>query len=183
MITSVPWLPDTFLDKLQSELGLSVRHFDLPSVSFHPMDDRPVTESMFFGSEHARAYTVLTDSDMAWFVEQAPVGYATFGFWGYGVNSYAFYYSRVDEWSRVFFRLPYGGVYMDNIQAADYISAFVPAYFEFERRIRGVTDNWIALDAMGSGRYLRQAGIRQWEYRESIVQAPDPIICLEENLL
>ncbi len=86
------------------------------------------------------------------FETEAPDGYFAVGFWGHGINSYAFYYQRADGWSRVCFRLGYGGVYMDNELAARRIAAFVAAYFAFEARL-GRDYRLTAIDAMGEGRY------------------------------
>mgnify|MGYP000205615510 CR=1 FL=1 len=40
--------------------------------------------------------------------------YFMFGYWGHGINSYAIYYVWIDKGIKVFLRLPYGGVYMEN---------------------------------------------------------------------
>lgn len=178
-----PWLPRHFAARLSRDLGLDLRALILPPVSFHPLDERPSQESVFFGSEAAREYTCLLQGDMDWFLTQAPVGYAQIGFWGHGVNSFAFYYARVDEWSRVFLRLPYGGVYMDNDEAARQIRRFVPAFFEFEQRIKPVTTSWLAIETVGAARYQRQSAERVFELRDSAAAQLDPLVCLEESLL
>jgi hypothetical protein len=42
-----------------------------------------------------------------------PVGYFFTGFWGHGVNSYAFYYCDIGEARRVYLRVLFGGIYGD----------------------------------------------------------------------
>jgi hypothetical protein len=40
---------------------------------------------------------------------------------------------RVDSKSKIFFRLHYGGVYMDNKNEAEHISKFLPEFFDLRR--------------------------------------------------
>ena len=81
------------------------------------------------------------------------MGYFLVGFWGYGANSYAFYYSIVDSWKRVWFRLPYGGVYSDNKKRANDIIKFFPKYFDFQEKLSGKVKKLIAMESMGVGYY------------------------------
>lgn len=179
---SSPWLPRAFAQRVHQELSLDLRAIILPEASYSPLDDRPSSESMFFGSDHARERPCLMQDDADWFMTQAPDGYAQIGFWGHGVNSFAFYYARVDHWSRVFLRLPYGGVYMNNHEAATRIRLYLPALFEFEQRIKAHTTSWSALEVMGMGRYQRHTSERSWELRESVAMMPDPLLALEDSL-
>lgn len=108
------------------------------------------------------------------FVESCPEGYYMIGFWGYGVNSYAFYYSCVDSWSRVYFRLPYGGVYGDTEKEARQIRNFLVKYFDFEHKIRNKAKSLIAMENMGRGYYkivIRNEKILEFE--ESFFENPD----------
>ena len=178
-----PWLPRAFAARLERELGLPLSELPLPAESLHPLDERAAHESVFFGTQAAREHCALTEADLDWFMTQAPQGYAALGFWGHGVNSYAFYYTRVDAWSRVFVRLPFGGVYMDNQEASARIGRYLPALFEFERRIQATTTSWRVIESMGAGRYLRQSGSRSWALREALSPHPDPLLLLEESLL
>jgi hypothetical protein len=55
---------------------------------------------------------VLDMSDLGR-IRSLPAGFFQAGFWGHGVNSYAFYWCEVTDRVRVFLRLPYGGAYMN----------------------------------------------------------------------
>jgi hypothetical protein len=183
VLAQTPWLPNSFVDKLYAELGLNLRDMQWPSVSWSPLDSPNAQEAMLFGSDSARARRCLTQADLDWFLNDAPQGYGMVGFWGYGVNSYAFYYARVDAWSRVYFRLPYGGVYMDNAQASMQIGLFVRALFEFERRVRLASSRWIAVEAGEHSRYERVSGAKYWSIEESILHHEDPLMTLESTML
>src|SRR5204862_2515002 len=87
------------------------------------------------------------------YLEQRRDGYFLIGFWGHGVNTYAFYYVRDDGKSRIYLRLAYGGVYMDNDERARRIAAFLPAFFDFERREISAGSALVAVDSMGWGDY------------------------------
>ncbi len=112
-------------------------------------------DSYMFGSEIAKKEGVyLAQGDIDSFIENAPKGYFVFGHFGHGINSYGLYYQRVDAWSKIFFRLPFGGVYMDNKKAARDIREFLWNYFDFEKRIRNKVESLIAIDSMAEGNYL-----------------------------
>ena len=70
---------------------------------------KPHAKCLLFGSKVAVGNPYLVQASISEFLENAPVGYFLIGFWGHGTNSYAFYYSRVDSMSKIFFRLGYGG--------------------------------------------------------------------------
>jgi len=55
---------------------------------------------------------------------------------GYGANSYAFYYSRIDEWSHIFFRLHCGGVYSNFEKDKTQLRKFLKNYFLFEPELK-----------------------------------------------
>lgn len=77
--------------------------------------------------------------------DAAPRGIWLAGYWGHGVNSYAWYFVRKDARREVFLRLFYGGVYGDEKRDAANVRAFVERYVAFEewtggRRFRFVND-------------------------------------------
>ena len=82
----------------------------------------------------------------------------------------AFYFSQVNSWKKVFFRLPYGGAYMDNEDMAKCICNFLPNYFEFEKKLHGKVKYLIAVESMDFGYY-------------KITLSDNEIIELEESLL
>lgn len=65
---------------------------------------------------------LLTQADVPR-VPSLPRGWFQAGFWGHGVNSYAFYLSEVTDRHRTLLRLPYGGgAYAEPDEAADAVA-------------------------------------------------------------
>ena len=106
-----------------------------------------------FGSRVAAKQPLFLQGTINRFIQSCPEGYFLVGFWGHGINSYAFYFSQVDSWKKVFFRLPYGGAYMDNENMAKCICNFLPNYFEFEKKLHGKVKYLIAVESMDYGYY------------------------------
>jgi len=77
------------------------------------------------------------------------------------VNSYAFYYSRTDKWSKIYFRLGYGGIYMDNKEEAKNINRFFQNYFPFEKRIKKDGFKLLAIDSMEEALYQNYRGVEE----------------------
>ena len=127
-------------------------------------------DAKLFGSRVAAKNPYLLQGNINRFIKSCPEGYFLVGFWGHGINSYAFYFSQVDLWKTVLFRLPYGGVYMDNKTMAKCICDFLPNYFEFEKRLHGKVKYLIAIESMDFGYY-------------KITLSDNKIIELEKSLL
>ena len=87
------------------------------------------------------------------FLTSCPECYYLVGFWGHGVNSYGFYYSRMDSWRKILFRLPYGGGYMDNKLMTKHVREFLISYIEFAQSITPDIKSLIAIDSMEEGYY------------------------------
>jgi hypothetical protein len=131
-------------------------------------------EAMLFCSQDgARLPPPLIMSSMQPFFSY-PAGYYLMGYWGHGVNSYALYYLRIDAWSKVYFRLPYGGFYTDNLRMAILIRQFLPSYFEFEQQVKGRVKMLEAVEAMLPSRYriVRSDG-KVIEREQSLLGTPD----------
>ena len=126
--------------------------------------------AQWFGSRVAAKQPFFLQGSINRFIQSCPEGYFLVGFWGHGINSYAFYFSQVDSWKKVYFRLPYGGAYMDNKSMAKCICNFFPNYFKFEKKLRGKVKHLIAIDSMDFGYY-------------KITLSDNKIIELEESLL
>jgi hypothetical protein len=141
------------IETFKKSFGTSIPRIMLPKEEIFPLDNKNSEEAFLFGSKIARKEQFLSGGDIGSFIESAPKGYFLIGFWGYGVNSYAFYYSRVDSWSKIFFRLPYGGIYMDNEKMGKCVREFLTSYFKFERRIKKRVKTLIAVESMGEGYY------------------------------
>ena len=122
-------------------------------IQLYPLDQEDSEKAYLFGSKEAKKHLYLIQADIDPFLESCPEGYFLFGHWGYGVNSYALYYSFVDSWRKVLFRLGIGGCYMNNDKQAEYIRNFLRRYFDFEQGIRDKTEELIAIDSMGYGFY------------------------------
>jgi hypothetical protein len=107
-----------------------------------------------FGSKAALGErALLIQADIGRLFDPDMKDYFLIGFWGHGVNSYAFYYVRVDSGRRIFFRLPYGGVYMDNEKNAAYIVQFMTRFLEFEEEIGQNVKDLMAINSMGDEHY------------------------------
>ena len=104
---------------------------------------------LLFGSEIAAKEQYLISPDTDTFMESNLEGYFLIGYWGYGINSYAFYYSRADSWSKIIFRLAYGGVYMDDKETARYIREFLLQYVDLEKQMIGKVRSFHAMEDMG----------------------------------
>lgn len=115
--------------------------------------DHPAKESLLVGTEEAKEKQYLKGSDVVSFLNEAPEGYLLAGFWGYGLNSHCFHYARANSWSRVWFRLPFGGAYMDNQDLAVAIPDFLEAFDEFEASIGSIVSDVEAVQNMMSGHY------------------------------
>jgi hypothetical protein len=80
-------------------------------------------------------------------------GYYFIGFHDRGVNNFGFFYSRIDSWSRVYFRLNYGGLYRDSEKMKGCIRQFLPSYFSFQKRLAGRVRFLLAMECSGYGSY------------------------------
>jgi hypothetical protein len=102
------------------------------------------------------------------------MGYCQVGFWGHGVNSYAFYLSRVTPGSRVHFRLPYGGAYGDERKDARRVREFLLAFLEFEAAVQIAGGELLAVESMGIGRYrLSLPNSRVTTNEDSMMGSPE----------
>lgn len=138
------------------ELTLKKFNFSLSDIPISQTELYTIKRrnGLLIGSIDLLNHQYLIQADIKDFLKHAPEGYFLIGFWGHGINSYAFYYLRVDSISKIFFRLPYGGVYMDNEKQAEYISKFLPEFFVFEDKLknRGLK-RLCAVESMLSGNY------------------------------
>ena len=132
--------------------GLPFSVLSLPDYELHPFEKTADT-AFLFGSAAALEEPFLVDGKIFGLELECPPKYFLVGFWGHGANSYAFYYSRSDAWSKICFRLPYGGAYMDNDKAAADIARFLPAYFKYEAHLMRRGCRLVAIDSMGDGLY------------------------------
>jgi len=165
------------MDKLkavfQECLGFPIPQSMLRGKKLVPLYEKP-GECLLFGSLVAVQNSYLVQGYINNFIESGPEGYYVLGFWGHGVNSYAFYYSLVDKWRKLFFRLPYGGVYMDNKKAAKRIRIFLTKYIDFEKDIRNKVKHIIAVDSMWEGYYkISYKDGRCFELKESLLENPE----------
>jgi len=107
-------------------------------------------------------------------IEDTPVGYGLAGFWGHGANSYAFYFQTVTDNVRIFARLPYGGVYMDNAQCQVEIRQYLSALLEFESNDLSRYDKLTTIESMGWGLYRVETQVGDvYEVRDSFGDAKD----------
>jgi len=134
----------------RESFGISLsRVVDLPQEELFCLSEN----GLLYGSALARKNNYLTQGDINEFITSDARGYFLMGYWGHGINSYAFYYSRIDDWSHIFFRLAYGGIYLDNDKAARDVREFLLNYFKFEPELKRKAKSLTAIDSMGSGSY------------------------------
>ena len=162
------FLKETFL----SEIGMPLPLIPFDERELIPLSNNP-EKRLLFGSKIAAKNPFLIQGNIREFIKKGPKGYFLIGFWGHGINSHAFYYSRVDFWSRIFFRLGYGGAYMDNDLEAKHIKDFLISYFTFENTIKKYTKEFIAIDSMMDGLYrVTLLNGEKHEVRESLLAGP-----------
>lgn len=143
----------TFKNFVEKDFGLSLDILLPRDLKLYPLDNDNPDEAYLFGSAIARKKIYFIQGHIHTFLHSCPEGYFLIGHAGHGVNSYAFYFSRVDKWSKLFFRLPYGGCYMDNDKMGKYVNRFLTYYLAFEIFMRGKVDKFIGIDAMWEGFY------------------------------
>jgi hypothetical protein len=159
------------IETFKKSFGTSIPRIMLPKEEIFPLDNKNSEEAFLFGSKIARKEQFLIQGSIGSFIKSAPKGYFLIGFWGHGVNSYAFYYSRIDSWSKILFRLPYGGMYMDNEKMGKYVQEFLTSYFQFERRIKKRVKTLIAVESMGKGYYrIELHDGKMFEFEESLFE-------------
>lgn len=122
-------------------------------------------------------------------IEDAPVGYGLAGFWGYGINSYAFYFQTVTDYRRLFVRLPYGGMFMDDARCHVNIREYLSALLEYVSLDLRSYETFAAFESMGWGYYRLETQMGDvYELRDSLGDAKDLRerlrgIALKDNLV
>jgi hypothetical protein len=139
-------LRDAFRRELKADLPLP-----LPSQCISVTDD-----GLLVGNAEAARRPLLVEEDIDEFLS-VPDGYFLAGFWGHGVNSYAFYWCVADPRQRVFLRLPYGGVYMHPEETAAGVLSVLRSYAGFwTRRTAADIVRLVAVSSMDGGGALAQ---------------------------
>lgn len=118
------------------------------------------SDALLFGSPEAVDRPLLTQEDMREFAHNAPpIGYCQVGFWGYGTNSFAFYLAWIRPRSRVYLRLPFGGIYGNLRVDAQRVREFLLAFLEFETAVvRHSGREIFCIESMGVGHYRVMLG-------------------------
>jgi hypothetical protein len=158
--------PKRYMEKLKktfrSSFGMRIEPL-LPKEELMAIDGNE-HEALLFGSQSAlKEGTYLVQGDIGRFVESCPEKYFLIGFWGHGINSYAFYYVKNDPNWKIFFRLPYGGVYMDNEKCSLFIKDFMANFLSFERKYKNIITSFTAVNSMGEI-YYKTIGTGGGEY-------------------
>jgi len=143
----------TLKNFMENVIGIPLQMLLPTDLKLYPLDNDNPDEAYLFGSEIAKKKIYFIQSDIDPFIESCPIGYFLVGHAGYGCNSYAVYYSRVNSWSRMLFRLGYGGAYMDNDKMAKHVNSFLTNFFTVEELIRGKVKQFIGVDSMLEGHY------------------------------
>jgi hypothetical protein len=158
----------------QEAIGIPLPEEILNNTNLVPLDGKKEEDSLLWGTESALNNMYLVQGRINSFLTSCPGGYYLVGVWGHGVNSYGFYYSIVDNRRKILFRLPYGGVYMDNKKMAKQIREFLENYIKFEWSIAPTIKSLIAIDSMEEGYYkfILKNG-KAIELRESFFNNPN----------
>ena len=142
-----PYSFDQLKKEFKKTIGIPFPRVFYPDHSTEPL--APLTRELLCFSQ-----AVANDMPLPIFsdnLEEAPYGAWLAGFWGYGANSYAWYFVRKSHRCHVFLRLFYGGVYGDPAQDAERVRSFLQRYTAFERWVRenGI-HRWRIENNMGS---------------------------------
>ncbi len=159
---------------IQKEIGIPLSMVIPSGIELFPLDVDDINKSYLVASEIAVNKPYLIQGHLNEFIATCPQNYFLTGHWGYGSNSYAFYYSRVDSWSGIGLRVPWGGIYMDDDEKARLIRQFLTRYFKFEQCIKKQVKTLIAIESMWEGMYGRilEDG-RKYKYEGSLFHNPN----------
>lgn len=102
-----------------------------------------------------------------------PLGHHTVGFWGHGVNSYAFYAIFKNPNESVYLRLHRGGAYTDPVKMANDIANYILALTQLLRTTRAANGQLLVIESMGAGFYRYQIDGSQSEITESLLGRRD----------
>jgi len=157
---------------VQEYFKISLNNIPIPDTELINIEpDRG--DGLLVGSKEALEHQYLVQGDMRPFLDKAPDGYFLVGFLGHGFNSYGFYYSIVDSNSRIFFRLPYGGAYMDNKKEAIRIRKFLLKFSDFKRKLQDAT-TFNVIESMGEGFYEIAHKDQEFKLQASIYNQRNP---------
>jgi hypothetical protein len=158
---------------IEGEIGipLSLLLQDREVVPLYGTEDK----SYMFGSEIAKkegAY--LAQGEIDSFIRDCPKGYFLLAHWGHGICSHALYYQRADEWSRLFFRLPFANAFEDHREASRLIREFLLAFLDFEGKIKDKVVSIVFVESMWEGMYQIESKKGDLiELRESLLKNPN----------
>lgn len=144
-------------------------HLSLSQIRLPEMNLFEIPNMLLIGSKEALTYQYLAQGDINKFFENQFEDYFLMGFWGHGLNSYAFYYIKSDKKGKIFLRLPFGGVYMDNKKEAVRIKNYLTRFFSLERKIWKISSYFTVLDSMGSAKIeITLKNGDKMEYKKSL---------------
>jgi hypothetical protein len=138
-------IPDENLYPLDYAEGMNEDELD--KLISRPAKIKDLNGAYLVGTKSAAKKLILTDGGFEFLYEMKP-GYFFMGYWGHGVNSYSFYYARVDKKSRIYFRLLYGGYYTDPKEDAAAIRDFLLSFFKYEAWIKDNSKHFIAINVI-----------------------------------
>jgi hypothetical protein len=124
--------------------------FEIPlsKITLPQLNIYEIPNYSFIGSKKALKNRYLAQGSIDDFLKEDN-DYFIMGFWGHGINSYAFYYIRTDPKSKIFLRLPYGGGYMDNDKEKVRIKNYLTRFFSLEKKLSKITQHTLAIESMG----------------------------------
>ena len=145
-------LAEFFADVIGSELCLSIpREAAATAAAIETRTHDGATWDSLIASPSAASEPLRTQGDIAR-VRRLPHGYFLAGFWGHGINSYAFYWCHIAPGRRLHLRIPYGGVYSDTDRQRENLLHVLDACRRVLEAIERVgCDRFYLVDSMGRG--------------------------------
>ncbi len=150
-IKSMTHSDDEILNRLKTQME---KNFSLSLTDF-PFPETPlyvIPNNFLIGSKEALKELFVAEGHINHLMESID-NYFLMGYWGHGMNSYAFYYVWVDSKRKIFFRLPFGGAYTNNEKSTRNIQSFFGRYLEFEKKIKDQVKKFTAVRSMGRRSY------------------------------
>ena len=140
-----------FLARFEKVFGIPVP----PGLALPLERMQPLGSDLLWGTPGCEPWLDLILGEPSPEGPEAPIpeGTAFLGFWGHGVNSHAVYVflRRTDRYLHL--RLPYGGVYRDNEEAAATIGAYLQALGAFLASAAEAGSHVVACEGMSGGAY------------------------------
>jgi len=171
--SELPTVPmAAFLARFEKVFGIPVP----PGLAMPLERMQPMGSDLLWGTPECKPWLsfILSEPGPEGLDAPIPEGTAFLGFWGHGVNSYAFYLFLRTPSRFLHLRLPYGGVYRDNEEAAATIGTYLTALGVFLESASQDSTLVVAREGMSGGTYHRHGpGTDRVEHAGSLLYGAD----------